>query len=125
SEALKLFPDFYKANMSRAVALFEKGDFDVAIADYTRALEFEANDSSIYFGRGAARQKKNDLEGALADYSKAIELDPSHALAYANRGVVKVLLKKSDYAADFEAAFRLDPSLRANYSKFYEGRRKP
>jgi tetratricopeptide (TPR) repeat protein len=103
----------------------EKGDLDGAIADYTRALEFETNDASLFYGRGSARQKKNDLEGALADYTKTIELDPSHALAYANRGVVKVLLKKSDYAADFETAFRLDPSLKASYSKFYEDRRKP
>jgi len=63
------------------------------------------------------------LDGALADYTRMIELDNTHALAYANRGVVKVLLKKSDAAADFEAAFRLDPSLRATYSEFYEKRR--
>ena len=81
-----------------------RGDLDGAIADYTRALQLESNDASIYFGRGAARQKKNDLEGALADYNKAIELDPSHALAHASPGVVKVLLKKSDYAADFAGA---------------------
>jgi Flp pilus assembly protein TadD len=125
SAALKLDPDFHKANISRAVALLEKGDFDGAIADYTRAVQFEAYDASLFFGRATARQKKNDFEGALADYTKTIELDPSHALAYANRGVVKVLLKKSDYAADFESAFRLNPSLKASYSKFYESRRKP
>jgi tetratricopeptide (TPR) repeat protein len=45
----------------------EKGDLDGAIADYTRALEFETNDASLFYGRGSARQKKNDLEGALAD----------------------------------------------------------
>jgi tetratricopeptide (TPR) repeat protein len=125
SEALNLSPDFHKANLSRAVALLDKGDWDGAIADYTRTLEFETNDASIFYGRATARQKKNDLNGALADYTKAIELDRTHALAYANRGVVKVLLKKPDYAADFEAAFRLNPSLKASYSKFYEGRRKP
>ena len=83
------------------------------------------NDSSIYFGRAAARQKKKDLEGALFDYSKTIELDHSNALAYASRGVVKLLLLKSDYAADFETAFRLDASLRATFGKFYEQRSKP
>ena len=122
---LALIPEFPKANSNRAVALFEKGDIDGAIADYTRALELEPNDAAVFFGRGAARQKKNDLEGALADYTKAIELDPSHALAHASRGVVKVLLKKSDYETDFQTAFRLDPSLRAKYSQFYEHRRKP
>jgi Flp pilus assembly protein TadD len=125
SDALKIFPDFYKANISRAVALLEKGDLDGAIADYTHAIQFEPNDASLYYGRGATRQKKNDLEGALADYTKTIELDQRHALAYANRGVVKVLLKQSDYAADFETAFRLDPSLKASYMKFYENRRRP
>jgi tetratricopeptide (TPR) repeat protein len=103
----------------------EKGDLDGAIADYTRALQFEPKDTSLFYGRATARQKKNDLEGALADYTKTIELDPTHALAYANRGVVKVLLKSSDASADFEAAFRLNPSLKASYSEFYEKRRKP
>jgi Flp pilus assembly protein TadD len=103
----------------------EKGDLDGANADYTRAMQFEPNDTSLFFGRATARQKKNDFDGALADYTKTIELDASHALAYANRGVVKVLLKRPDYAADFEAAFRLNPSLRASYSKFYESRRRP
>jgi len=31
---------------------------------------------------------------------------------------LKVLLKKPDYAADVETAFRLDPSLGAKYSQF-------
>ena len=88
-------------------------DLDGAIADYTRALQFEATDAALFYGRATARQKKNDLEGALVDYTKTIEFDPTHALAYANRGVVKVLLKKPDAAADFESAFRLNPSLKA------------
>lgn len=125
SEALKLTPSFYRTNINRAVAFFEKGDFDGAIADYSRALEFEEKDAALFYGRATALQKKNDLEGALADYTKTIELDPKHALAYANRGVVKVLLQKSEASADFEAAFRLDPSLKARYNEFYEKRRKP
>lgn len=122
---MKLAPKFHKANVSRAVALLEKGDVDAAIADYTRALEFEPNDASLFYGRAAARQTKNDLEGALADYSKTIELAATHALAYANRGVVKALLKKSDATADFETAFRLDPSLKPRYKEFYEKHRSP
>jgi tetratricopeptide (TPR) repeat protein len=122
AEPTELHP-FARLNASRQVP--KTADLDGAIADYTRALQFESNDASIFYERGTARQKKNDLAGALADYSKTIEIDPTHASAYANRGVVKVLLQKSDAEADFEAAFRLDPSLRASYGQFYEKRRKP
>ena len=115
----------FKSKPHVQAALLEKGDLDGAIADYTRALEFESNDASIFYGRATARQKKNDLEGALADYTKTIELDPKHALAFANRGVVKTLLKKPDASADFEAAFRLDPSLKATYNEFYENVANP
>jgi hypothetical protein len=36
-----------------------------------------------------------------------------------------MLLKKPDAAADFETAFRLNPSLKARYGEFYEKRRQP
>jgi len=122
---LSISPDFYLANVNRAVALLEKGDLDGAIADYTRALQFKTDDAAIYYGRGSARQKKKDFAGALADYTKTISIDPRHALAYANRGVVKSLQKMSDADADFEMAFRLDPSLKTTYREFSEKRRRP
>ena len=125
STTLVLNPEFFEANINRAVALLEKGDLDGAIADYSRALQYKTDDVAIYYGRGSASQKKKDLQGALTDYTKAIQIDPKHALAYANRAVVKVLLKKPDASADFETAFRLDPSLRTSYREFYEKRRKP
>lgn len=93
----------------------------------TAAIELQPGNFENYFNRGIAlfNKKKKDLEGALADYTKTIEIEQTHALAFANRGVVKVLLKKSDAAADFETAFRLNPSLKARYGEFYEKRRQP
>jgi Tfp pilus assembly protein PilF len=62
----------------------------------------------------------------LADYSKALELDSTLAQAYANRAVIETLRnKKVEAARDFEKAFKLDPSLKAQYRQFIEGRRIP
>jgi len=64
------------------------------------------------------------LNGALKDYSKTIELDPASAEAYANRAVIESLQGKRSLAdQDFEKAFKMDPSLKARFKEFIEGRK--
>jgi Flp pilus assembly protein TadD len=72
-----------------AQAKSDKGDYDGAIADYTKAIALGATDPATYDGRGHAKESKDDLDGAIADYSKVIELDPTNADAYNDRGFAK------------------------------------
>jgi len=86
-------------------------------------LELKSDDAGIYYGRGLVRQEGKDLNGALADYSKAIAIDPSLAQAYANRAVIETLQnKKVEAANDFNKAFQLRPTLKAQYREFIEKR---
>jgi carboxyl-terminal processing protease len=104
---------------SRGVASYRKGDYDGAIADFSRAIELDPNKPNTYFGRGAAYYGKRDYGRALADYDRALELDPKFTHAYQGRGTV--YNRQGDYAqaiADFSRALELDPE----YAYAYAGR---
>ena len=87
------------------------GDYDGAIADYTKAILLNPKSSEAYSNRGDAKLFKTDYDGALADGNQAIALDPKSAAAYSVRGQAKSA--KSDYdgaIADFDQAISLSPS---------------
>ena len=53
-----------------------------ALAVLEPALEQHADNPTLHFNRGRAKQDLLDTEGALACYRRAIELDPGHAKAF-------------------------------------------
>ena len=60
------------AYVFRAIAYFNKGDYDRAIADATQAIELDGKNLDAYFNRGVVYEKKGDYDRAVADYTKAI-----------------------------------------------------
>ena len=59
---------------------YENEDYEGAIADWTKAIEIDPNNSSSsYNGLGVAKLLVEDYEGAIADFTKAIELNPDDA----------------------------------------------
>lgn len=62
------------------------GKYDLAIQDYTKALEVDPANSFAYYNRGITKDRMGDFEGAVADFSSAITLDPGNADFYHNRG---------------------------------------
>lgn len=99
-------------HLNRGVEKFQNGDFDGAIADYSKAIELKPNDALGYYNRGIAKNAKKDSDGAIADYDKAIELNPKHAEAYYNRGNAKRDKTNGFDSAvmDFNKAIQLKPS---------------
>lgn len=96
--------DYYQ----RGQAKQQQGDFDGAVADYTRAIEADPKSSAAYIARGNARE--HDSRGAMADFNRAIELDPKSAPAYNYRGWAK--FGQGDWQgslADYSRAIELDP----------------
>ena len=51
----------------------ENCDNDLAIADYTRAIEIDPKHAVAYYSRGACHHEKRDYDRAIADYTKAID----------------------------------------------------
>jgi tetratricopeptide (TPR) repeat protein len=95
------------------------GDFDGAIADYTRATELDPKFSEACYNRGLAKKHKGDFDGAIADYNHVIEANPNDvkfARAYCDRGVAR--RKKGDVdgaISDYNRTLDLDPKYSIAY----------
>jgi tetratricopeptide (TPR) repeat protein len=71
----------------RGLALFEKKDFDRAIADYDQSLALNPKQVTGFINRGNAWQAKGYNNRAIEDYNQAIRLDQKNAIAFYNLGV--------------------------------------
>lgn len=86
-------------HLRSAVQKHERGNYQGAIDDYTKAIEF------AYGNRGVAKVKSGDTQGAIDDFNKAIEINPQNAVNQYNRGSAKELVGDLKGAcADWEEA---------------------
>ena len=113
SEVISLQPDssiLAKAYTARGSIYADKREYDLAIADWTKAIELAPEDAEVYYNRGTAYGDKGELDKAIQDYNKAIDLDPEDDIAYNNRGVAYHNI--GDFAAaieDYSKSIELDP----------------
>jgi tetratricopeptide (TPR) repeat protein len=85
-------------------------EMELAVADYSSAIELDAQYAKAYNNRGNAYATLGDPEQALADYDRALELDDSLDLTYFNRGAINYKLGNYEAAiADFEMYLQLIP----------------
>ncbi len=89
---------------------FNKGQYDLAIIDFSKAIELNPRDAGIYGWRGAAYNRKGQYDLAIIDLNTAIELNPNDANAYAWRGNSYTRKGQYDLAiADLNKAIDLNP----------------
>ena len=102
----------------RGAALFDRGDYDGAIAALDRAVSLNASDEYSLYERGLAWLARPDYNRALADFNAVLQLHPKawgaldeRGNAYRGRGAYDLAI------ADYDAAiqlFRLSTSDRAS-----------
>lgn len=81
----------------------KRGEFDKAIAYYSKAIALRPSSPELYFVRGRAYKQNEQYDEAIKDLTKAVALKPDYAEAYNHRGVVYI--GKGDMKAA-EADFR-------------------
>jgi len=86
SKTIDTRPSCYLAYVSRGDAFAGKGEYGLAIADYTRAIALGFDDSFGYWLRGNAYSDSGELSQAIADYSQAILVNPKEWCNYDGRG---------------------------------------
>jgi tetratricopeptide (TPR) repeat protein len=65
---------------------FKRGNLDLAITDYTSAIDIDPNYAKAYDNRGVAYAREGSLTRAIDDFTMAIAVNRSDAEAYNNRG---------------------------------------
>jgi len=104
---------------NRGLAYQDKGDLDLALSDYNKAIQINPNYAEAYNNRGFTYQSKGDLDLALSDYNKAIQINPNLAEAYNNRGVTYQDKGNLNQAlSDYNKALQID----SNYAEAYNNR---
>ncbi|PZF76846.1 hypothetical protein DK847_10270 [Aestuariivirga litoralis] len=112
---------------AEAYKALQAGDAEVAVADYTKAIDSRALPPDVLanalLNRGLAYQRLNEHEFAIDDYTAALRIDALsgkvRALALYNRGLSYQRLERNSLAMeDYTSALFLDASFsHAYYSR--------
>jgi len=115
---LEISPTNAEDYNNRGIAYYSKGQFDLAIADFNKALEINPRYAEAYNNRGSAYDSKGQFDQAIADFNKALEINPRYANAYYNRGIAYRRRGQFDQAiADFNKALEINPKFLEDLSK--------
>ena len=66
--------------VERWLAYYTKGELDLAIKDFNKAIELNPEYPYAYYNRGIAYADKGNTDQAIGDFSKAIELNSKYAI---------------------------------------------
>ena len=96
--------------------LFEQKQYDLAIAQYTAAIQANGKQPAYYENRGFAYLARGRAAEAWDDFSKAVELAPNDERAYIGRAQAMLLDKQyQETLADLDKAIQLKPDDGAAY----------
>ena len=119
NRALQLAPARADARAMRGHILVQIQDYDVAVEDYTAALE-HVNRMTLYteftvrLGRGRANLRLGRVDNAISDLGRALQLDARSCDALTLRGDAYMRKDDTDTAlADVDAALDIDPSFKS------------
>lgn len=96
--------------VQRGNLYFVINDFDLAVMDFTDAIEHDKTLDDAYFGRGMALARNGQMAEGIADLSLYINRHPQSSVAYTKRGV-RYLWSGDDKKAeaDFRQALHFNP----------------
>jgi len=102
--------DMVVALLNRGVAHKNSGNVEMAIIDYTSALELAPDDALLYSNRANAYREVGKTAEALQDINRAIELNSDNPAAFYVRGLLFEMVSDGESARrDFLRAHELDP----------------
>lgn len=101
---------------NRGVLHDQRGEIDLAIADYTRAIEKDRTNADASHNRGADHLRKGQYDLAVADLTQVIELNPNYANAYSNRALAyKNMGLPENAIEDYTRLITLNPNTAEPY----------
>lgn len=114
TKSVELNPKDGQTLLYRGEAFHKKGDFEKAIADFSKAVivwEKHKDLRFAFYRRAETHIAKGDHNSALTDANRSLALDPKADYGYYLRGKAYVLAGKKDLAiADFKKTLELYPN---------------
>lgn len=103
-------PDDPNSHIDLGYALFKKGQYNEAIAEYKKATVLDDKNSKAYLNLGIAYKQVDKKDIAITSFQKAIELNPKSYEAHYYLGLTYQSNAKYDQAiAELETADKLHP----------------
>ena len=100
---------------NRALIYKDQEKLDLAVEEYSKAIEIYPNYSLFYSNRAAIYQKQQNYELALADYTKAIQIEPKNAHHYYTKGALLENFMNNPYDALVEYSIAISKDSLATY----------
>jgi tetratricopeptide (TPR) repeat protein len=111
--------------LDRGILFSNRGDYEMAIEDFTEALKLDSNLAAAYVLRGRAlyaraskvtAEQARFYEQAIEDFTRALRLDPNNVKIYFERGLAYLDKGDNDRAiADYNQAILLNPKYALAY----------
>jgi 4-amino-4-deoxy-L-arabinose transferase-like glycosyltransferase len=110
-QALKIDPQYAKANLGMALTLTKLRRDEEAKGYYEKTLSLDPRNSQAWNNLGLWYDRKGDLETAERHFLKALELKPNSAQAHNNLGMVYGKRGDAEKAVrEFEKSLALNPA---------------
>ncbi len=102
---------------NRGQAYKERGQLELALQDYSVAIDLDPSSFVTYVNRGMTFGAMGQFGPAIEDYSSAIALKPFKAKPYLERGIVYAETGRLDLAMqDFDKAIAIEPTYADAYT---------
>ena len=112
TQAISNNPGDAVSYVNRAFEYIQKGAYEPALADYSKAIAIAPDRWDAFQGRAWANLKTGKTAIALLDIHRALQLKPDAAQAFDTRAhVYEALGKREDAIADFRRALEIEPRL--------------
>lgn len=99
-------------HLARGAQAGFRGDHELELAEYQKAVEANPDDEVARKSLGAALYRRDDLEGAAENYSAALEIKPEDASFHYALGQIRLRQgQKEEALALFQRAVELNPRL--------------
>lgn len=117
NDVIEKFPNSHEARNNRGAYYNERGEVDLALADFNVSLQVNPRQPRAFNNRSMIWFKKQDYRRSIQDVDSALFMEPKLAEAWCNRGNAYFGMQKYDTAIiNYDRAIKSMPNFPSVYS---------